>query len=95
MRDENKRSRSKSHTREFRQEITKLDVAQPAGHFLAYCLISKESSTGLCLNERLLLLDTSRRELRYYSHIPPLPLSHPTELPPPKETLHLKADSLV
>lgn len=67
--------------------ITRLTEGFAGGHFLAYCLVSKESSYGIFLNERLLALDTQARELRYYSHIPALPLRHPRELPAPKEVV--------
>lgn len=52
--------------------------------------MTKESSHGIFLNERLLAIDTLTKELKYYSHIPKLPLSHPHELPAPKESIKLK-----
>lgn len=38
----------------------------------------------------MLVLDTEARELRYYSHIPQLPLAHPRDLPAPKEVIHIQ-----
>lgn len=88
--DDSRRQRSASRGREFRQEINKLTAGCPPGHFIAYCLISKESSSGLFFNERLLVLNTHKQELSYCSTVPDLPLTHPSQLPPAKQTIKFK-----
>jgi hypothetical protein len=78
-------SRNKhSPRREYRLEISKLTESMPAGEFIAYCVVSKESTMGLFVHERLLVLNTATCHLSYYSELPHLPLSHPLEIGQPK-----------
>lgn len=42
----------------------------PNGQIVVYCLANKESGTGLFSNERLLLLHSGDKSIRYYSKLP-------------------------
>ena len=51
------------------------------GHIVAYTLVNKESKTGFLSNERLFLLHSGERSIRYYTSIPAtIPFTSPEQI---------------
>jgi hypothetical protein len=78
------------NARSFRQDINFARNEEFPAEFIAYCVVVKESNLGIYSNERLIVLDSYLKELKYYSEIPPLPINSAQSLTtPPKETVNI------
>lgn len=54
-----------------------------------YCIVNKESSSGIVSHERLIVIDSKSKELKYYSQIPNLPIKKVEELGEAKEVVNI------